>query len=68
MLDYLYLSAINYQKQHGKMPNLVYLNGQHLQSVQLQLHQHHEFANLLDIFQIKIVLSPTLPHPTFASV
>jgi hypothetical protein len=68
MLDYLYHSAINYQKQHGIMPNLIYLNGQHLQSVQIQLQKHHELANLLNTFKIKIVLSPTLSHPSFASI
>jgi hypothetical protein len=68
MLDYLYHSAVNYQKLHGYLPNLVYMNDRHLKSLQGQLQNSNEFANLFNSSEIKIVLSHTLTHPSFAYV
>ena len=68
MLDYLYDSAVNYQKRHVLKPNLVYLNNNHFQSLQKQLKTHHQLADLFYEFDFKIVLSPSLTHPSFACV
>ena len=68
MLDYLYHSAVNYRKLHGYLPNLVYMNDQHLKSLQDQLQNNNEFANLIKSSKIKIVLSQTLSHPSFAYI
>ena len=68
MLDYLYDSAVKYQILHGLKPNLVYLNNIHFQSLQYQLENQHQAANLFGEFDLKIVLSPTLTHPSFAYI
>ena len=68
MLDYLYNSAVNYQKLHGLKPNLVYLNNRHFQTLQNQLETHHQLADLFKQFDLKIVLSPSQTHPSFACI
>lgn len=68
MLDYLYDSAVNYQKLHGLKPNLVYLNNNHFQSLQFQLKAQHQLADLFNEFDLKIVLSPSMPHPSLAYI
>jgi len=68
MLDYLCDSVAKYQKLHGLKPNLVYLNNNHFQSLQHQLETHHQLANLFNEFDLTIVLSSSLTHPSFAYI
>ena len=67
MLDYLYRCAVNYQEIHNLKPNLVYLNNTHLQCVIKQLSTQHELRIRFNGIDLKIVLSPSLSHPSFSS-
>lgn len=66
MLDYLFESVVRYQNIHGLKPNLVYLNHQHLQCVLQQLETRDELSGWFHGLNIKIILSPSLGHPSFA--
>lgn len=68
MLDYLCDSAAKYQKFHGLKPNLVYLNNNHFRSLKYQLENQHKLTDLFNEFDLKIVLSPSMTHPSFACV
>jgi len=68
MLDYLYQSALRYQELHGQVPNLLYLNNIHLNSLQSQLNSHHSLARLFGEWNLKVAISPSLPHPSFACI
>jgi len=68
MLDYLYHSAVKHQNLHDLKPNLVYLNNKHFQSLQHQLKNRRQMADLFSEFDLKIVLSPSLTHPSFAYI
>lgn len=62
MLDYLYNSALQYQQLHGLKPNLVYLNNAHMQTLQKQLENQDQLALLFSALDLKVALSPSLPH------
>lgn len=68
MLDYLYNSALQYQQLHGLKPNLVYLNNAHMQTLQKQLENPDQLALLFSALDLKVALSPSLPHPCFACI
>lgn len=68
MLDYLYNSALQYQQLHGLKPNLVYLNNAHMQTLQKQLENQDQLALLFSALDLKVALSPSLPHPCFAGI
>ena len=68
MLDYLCDSAAKYQKLHGLKPNLLYLNNNHFQSLQYQLDNQHKLSNRFNEFDLIIVLSPTMTHPSLAYI
>ncbi|WP_455196309.1 hypothetical protein [Kaarinaea lacus] len=68
MLDYLYNSALQYQQLHGLKPNLVYLNNAHMQTLQKQLENQDQLALLFSALDLKVALSPSLPHPCLACI
>lgn len=68
MLDYFYNSALQYQQLHGLKPNLVYLNNAHMQTLQKQLENQDQLALLFSALDLKVALSPSLPHPCFACI
>ena len=68
MLDYLYNTALDYQQAHSLKPNLLYLNNSHFLSLQNQLISSDELALAFGALELKVVLSPSLPHPCFACI
>jgi hypothetical protein len=68
MLDYLYHSVLKYQELHGQIPNLLYINRHHLQYLQRQLETQEPLALLFGKWNLKIALSPSLSHPSFARI
>lgn len=66
MLSYLYQITRHFERQHGYLPNILYLNPDHFLHLQMDLIDIPNLAGLTQFLGMEIVLSSDYSHPQVA--
>jgi hypothetical protein len=64
MLSHIYRLAIEYEKLHGFVPNLLFLNKNHLKMLTLQLGNPTNVEQVLMQLGMRILLTQSSTHPS----
>lgn len=63
MLSFIYRLVRDFEKEHDRYPNLLYLNPLHLQSLQEQLELTDQLDDITRLLGMEIVVTAEAVHP-----
>ncbi|NOX08235.1 MAG: hypothetical protein GXP22_01885 [Gammaproteobacteria bacterium] len=63
MLSFIYNLNQSFEKNHGFLPNTLYLSPQHLQQLQDSFDQNMDIACILKHLDMDLLLDRTVVHP-----
>ena len=66
MLSYLYQITRHFERQHGYLPNLLYLSPEHFRHLEMDLMEIPDLAGLTQFLGMELILSTDYPHPHVA--
>ncbi len=66
MLSYIYQLAMNFERNHGLRPNLLYINPEHMAQQKETFPDPADFANILRLLAMELVIDREIVHPQVA--
>ena len=63
MLSHIYKLVSNFEKQHGILPNLLYLNDEQFKQLQLSLNEDLSIQRIIEMLQLEIIIQTDVIHP-----
>ena len=63
MLSYIYRLMLDFERQHGMAPNLLYLNPIHLQHLKDGLAEEISLQEIYDFLKMELVVNSDTTHP-----
>ena len=66
MLSHIYRLVEGFEREHGIMPNLLYLNHAHTQQLRMAFDDDYSMERILEILDMEMVLDADILHPHVA--
>jgi Iap family predicted aminopeptidase len=66
MLSFIYRLTRDFEKEHGFIPNLLYVNGDHLSVLRIDLAGIPQLAGVTRLLGMEVVVSDEVTHPHVA--
>lgn len=66
MLSFIFRLAVDFERQHGYWPNLLYLNTEHFRHWQAEFREPEAFDEITRRLRLEIVISVDALHPHVA--
>ncbi|WP_455202547.1 hypothetical protein [Kaarinaea lacus] len=66
MLSYIYRQIRDFENQHGILPNLLYINEQHVEHLKNSVDEEFTLQNIAELLQLEVVIHQEVLHPHVA--
>jgi len=63
MLSHLYKLVNNFEKAHGILPTLLYLNYEHINQLKLSFNNEMSMQQIIEMLQLEIIVQKDVIHP-----
>lgn len=66
MLSYIYRQIRDFENQHGILPNLLYVNAEHLEHLKESVEEGFTLENIAELLQLEVIINTEVLHPRVA--
>ena len=66
MLGFIYRLVREFEIEHGKRPNLLYLNPFHAAHLKASFDQNYSMTQIMNILEMELVIEQDIMHPHVA--
>ena len=63
MLSHIYRLISSFEHEHGIHPNLLYMNGEHVEYLQACFSEEYSLEHIMKMLEMELIIEEDIMHP-----